>query len=220
MGLDTVELLLAVEDSFDVRIRHEEAAELESLSALVDHLARRLPCAQEATCLTQTAFYRLRRALMESTGVERSALRPTSRLGLYLPQSRRRTLWASLAESTGLDVPDLRYTRAACTVGVSLTLALTLAGARLGGLALALAVMTASVSSFVLMTREWRTRLPFATVGELASWAAIYGAASLRRREQGWTRQQIETVVMGLTKAVTGVEEVPPDATFRELGLD
>ena len=46
MGLDIVELMIAVEGSFDIDIPNEDAARLETPQLLVDYLASRLPTSE------------------------------------------------------------------------------------------------------------------------------------------------------------------------------
>jgi hypothetical protein len=58
-------------------------------------------------CLTATAFYRLRGALVDLTGREREALAPSTPLRVAMPLGRRRTLWPALSDRLALSLPPL-----------------------------------------------------------------------------------------------------------------
>lgn len=111
MGLDTVELLLNVEECFGVAITDESAAQLTTPRQLSSHIAKLLATqsperntAKTSLCLSQRAFYRLRRALMAETGLSRNALRPDTPLAEVFPDQRRAT-WRRLQRA--LAAPDL-----------------------------------------------------------------------------------------------------------------
>jgi len=77
MGLDVVEFIMAVEDAFGLEIPDAEAARLATPGRVIDYLAARLPpgVSEAGACLSQRAFYKLRRETCARLGVDRLAVR-------------------------------------------------------------------------------------------------------------------------------------------------
>ena len=66
MGLDSVELVLEVEEEFEITINDADAEQLRTPRQLAAYVFVRLKNAQESegACLSQAAFYRLRKVLV------------------------------------------------------------------------------------------------------------------------------------------------------------
>lgn len=60
-------------------------------------------------CLTSAAFYRTRRAIIGTLGMERREIRPSTPREAILPRSNRRKNWHRIQASMKLKVPDLRH---------------------------------------------------------------------------------------------------------------
>jgi acyl carrier protein len=103
MGLDMVEFVLSVEEAFDLRIPDDVAGFLTTPRQVIDYLHGQLPQSTERTCVSQRAFYALRREVCERVGTPEARLRPTTPLADILPPAgdRGRT-WAGVGNA--LDV--------------------------------------------------------------------------------------------------------------------
>lgn len=101
MGLDTVELVLAFEESFGLAIPNEDAEQLITPGDVIRYVERRLTPGSGA-CLEQRAFYRLRQASMTVLGQPRDVLRPASRWRDLLPSDGRRRAWRDLGGEVAL----------------------------------------------------------------------------------------------------------------------
>ena len=77
MGLDGVELLLAVEEEFGVAIADADAIGLTTPALLAEYVSARLGdrARNAAVCTSSRAFYLLRQALMETGAISRRQLR-------------------------------------------------------------------------------------------------------------------------------------------------
>lgn len=62
MGLDTVELVIEVEESFGISIGDEDAPGIVTVGDLFEYVLERVG-SRPTLCLTSLAFYRLRRAI-------------------------------------------------------------------------------------------------------------------------------------------------------------
>ena len=63
MGLEIVKFVMEVEEAFQFRISDEEAQQLDTPRRCLDFIHGRVPQSTNDFCLSQRAFYRLRRAV-------------------------------------------------------------------------------------------------------------------------------------------------------------
>ena len=68
MGLDIVELILAVEDAFQIHIADEEANAASTVGDLYNLVVAKVQGQDSKRCLTSAAFYRTRRCYRRYVG--------------------------------------------------------------------------------------------------------------------------------------------------------
>lgn len=227
MGLDTVELLLNVEECFGVAITDESAAQLTTPRQLSSHIAKLLATqsperntAKTSLCLSQRAFYRLRRALMAETGLSRNALRPDTPLAEVFPDQRR-AAWRRLQRA--LAAPDLPRLTASPPISALLQIGgpslfvLLAAYLALSPWSILLAAFAGWLVGLALCDRLG-TRFPngLKTLGNLAPYIPVEPPAV-------WRETEILQQVRLLTARQSGLslEQVDPDAHFiHDIGLD
>lgn len=108
MGLDSVELVLAIEEEFGVDIPDRDAEKMYTVGAVYDWLKLRIASETPTACLTQKIFYKLRRALIESYRLERQAITPDSRLTDLLPIEIAEDGWPFLQMFIDLKTPPFK----------------------------------------------------------------------------------------------------------------
>ena len=99
MGLDSVELVMAFEETFDIAIPDEAAGRIATVRDAIDYIYAHVPHADgelRQVCRTQRAFHRLRRTLRDELHLERAAIRPDTRWETLIPIERRREMWNRL----------------------------------------------------------------------------------------------------------------------------
>jgi hypothetical protein len=101
MGLDTVELVFAVEDAFGIVITDEEASRLSTPGELVAYLEERLPPGQLSICHSQRAFYRLRSAVVRAFRMSRAGVRPDTPWEELLPPRYANRAWRQMQTFAG-----------------------------------------------------------------------------------------------------------------------
>lgn len=108
MGLETVEIVMEIEERFDVKLSDSECSRVRTVGDLAMLVIGRIPRLND-TCPTSRSFYRIRRLLMEQSGVERKGIRPTTRLCALFPVNFREH-WQTL---TALEpaIPSLQPSR-------------------------------------------------------------------------------------------------------------
>ncbi len=221
MGLDIVELILKTEEAFDLEIPEEDASTLETPRKLADYLEGHLLLVAGGPCLTQRAFYRLRSALVSTMGSGRRELSPSSSLDHVLPIDTRRESWAVLQAEASLSLPELRRSHLLVATGAGLSLATGGAVSSAAGPWIGVLTSLLLLFSFFAATRHLRRHSDEETLGGLASFVATRQAQALLPAGQGWSRSQIQEVILTLVREATLLEDVPLDVHFvHNLGLD
>jgi DNA-binding transcriptional LysR family regulator len=99
MGLDLVELALAVEETFDIALPDAEAEKLVTPALLIEAIVNKVRTAEHSVCLSRTAFHALRRTLVASVGCGRAAVKPDTALESLIPRAGRRSAWRQMREA-------------------------------------------------------------------------------------------------------------------------
>jgi len=106
MGLDTVELVMDVEETFEVKISDEAAQRIVTVGELFECVVNQLELAVAGKCLSAATFYEIRSSF-QKVGIE-ERFGPSTRLSEVLPMRKRRSRWTELAEMSKLKLPALR----------------------------------------------------------------------------------------------------------------
>ncbi|MEO1995876.1 MAG: hypothetical protein ABGZ17_11440 [Planctomycetaceae bacterium] len=129
MGLDSVELMIEVEDAFGVQIPDDRGGEMYTVGDVYDFI---LECKRDAdtprnVCLSAATFFMIRRALAGEMHLAAQPLRPRALVAQTLPVQGRRALWAELQNTLGLKFPKLSRPKWLVTLSSLLTAAAALA---------------------------------------------------------------------------------------------
>ncbi len=106
MGLDSVELVLAWEDSFGIQISDAEAERIFTTRQAAERIYEQLRSSgpEDFGCLSLRAFNKLRRAFLDE-GIPRHAVRPEARVTHLLPSRQRRDALIMVCQRAGLEPP-------------------------------------------------------------------------------------------------------------------
>ncbi len=152
MGLDCVALVMEMEETFGIVIDDLDAERIGTVGQAYRYILGKLKRKQSAPCPSAALFYRLRRALLDATVADRREIRPSSRIGDFLPARGRRAAWLGLADESGLTMPRLELTpgqsRLAMSVGLATGAAVFAAGVALEGLSAANLAPAVAVTAF------------------------------------------------------------------------
>ena len=134
MGLDVVEIVLEIEEAFDISIPDEVAEKIQTVGQLYDYVVEQTRgrphrSADEApdrtdVCLTAATFYLVRRELCAKLGLDRRQVRPRTPLEDLFPQAARRRDWAELEHKLNLKFPALVRPRPLIFWAIALCLAM------------------------------------------------------------------------------------------------
>jgi hypothetical protein len=220
LGLEIVELVMAVEESFDIEVPDAEAQEIVTPRQLVDYLAARLSLDSTPACLSQRAFYRLRRAIRQLGPSDPPSVRPSTELARVFPRPGRKVRWQALSAALSIPLPKLRRPAVVSWVGLILVAASVVASYGTAGVGLGVLVAVSATTCVLFATRPLRLTIPFSSLGDLSHYLALHHAHSIIGPSNQWSYQSIETVAFGLIREVTGLESFDPDAHFvKDLGM-
>jgi acyl carrier protein len=210
MGLDSVELVMEFEEAFGVELKDEEVVQITTPRMAIDLILSKLDAVQQTTCLSQRAFYLLRRAFVEHLGVARSAVRPNTQLGALIATDRIVQIWPALEQTLQARVwPSLVRCRSLVAVLYALACAFLLVVFALlapAGIpsAIAGALIATGIFAIVatLATERRRTQLP-ADIEQVRD-LVPYVASSDQIQ---WTPEKVAHVVKMLVIEQLGLSE-------------
>lgn len=109
MELDGVELILRIEDEFSISISDEEAGAARTVGDLCTLVTGKLD--GSTSCAASKAFYRTRRAIVDTLELPRRSVRPSTWLEPLLPQPTRIKRWKEIGARIQLDLPPLVHAK-------------------------------------------------------------------------------------------------------------
>lgn len=107
MGLDSVELLLEVENAFKIRIPDEEAEKIITVGDFHDAVWRHLEGRHIDKCHTQSLFYALRTSLSQTYGWHPAKLKLSDPPNELFPLTDRRQAYRAFEKQLDLQLPAL-----------------------------------------------------------------------------------------------------------------
>lgn len=220
MGLDTVELVMAFEDEFGIRISNEDAGKITTPGEVADYVMTLVRTKADEACPSQKGFYRIRSALVTSFGIPRRDIDPNSLLHEIVKGDIKQQ-WSKLQNALGAEsFPQLRRTRMFFNLVVIGLPAIIVApmlktGAPVSWVVLAYALLSLSAH---LLTARMGTIIP-AKCQTVSALIPYVGCASSLL----WTRKAVLARVIQLTSVQLGipVDKIRPDSHFvHDLGAD
>jgi acyl carrier protein len=241
MGLDGVEIVMAVEDAFDIAIDDDDAAKALTPGQLIELVMGKVGRTDRAACLTQRAFHRLRVALIRHASARRERVKPTSLMSHLLPAKERRRLLDEILGGVGVsDKPELVRPRALVNVIMAGSIALGAAtsgwlwaSSKSSNLTIQLMAESPVVSGLLVagaagwlgafLTRPLRNDFPpkLATAGGFSRWIVAHAPSLVAAPPGQWSHEQVATKVREIVIEQLGCEDAyREDARFVEdLGM-
>jgi acyl carrier protein len=230
MGLDGVEIVMAVEDAFDITIENSEAEKCLTPRQLIELAMSKVATTTTEICLTHRSFNLLRRFLVRRYSLVRKTVRPDTLLSTAFPTegrfARLQQLSADLAiqPCPQLVRPDglkLGISAVALAAGAAAAVPFTHSPIPIWIPALLAAIGTAVLGAFA--TKTFCTEFPeeLATVGHLARWIMTHKPDLATAETPGWTREQVAARVREIVIQTLGCKcTYREDARFiQDLGL-
>jgi len=234
MGLDTVELVMEIENAFSVSIPDDEAGQMQTAGDVFQYLLANVDVdvSSKSSCLSAATFYALRSAARELGATDR--LRPGDSTEILFPESNRRIFWAKLQEASGLRLPALCRPEWMVSTGLLTAFAFAaLCGVyvfRLTDSVAAMCVVATLAGLAIFAVLEKLSRLhavhpswKIPRLRELAQIALSLNYANISKRCDATSEKDVWLALKGLIGYQLGVptEAITPDSHFvHDLGCD
>ena len=232
MGLDGVEIVMAVEDAFDIRIEDSEAEKVLTPGQLVDLVMNKVATTTTDVCLTHRSFNLLRRFFVSHRALSRKTVAPDTSLRIAFPREHRHAWLQQLSAELAIESPPelvrpdwlkASLFMLACLAGLAAAISFVHSGLPYSLLWLpALAVIAIGYIGEVA-TRRFRTKFPkdLATIGHLARWVMTHKPNLAGPNTTSWTRDQVAARVREIVvKTLACDPNYREDARFiQDLGL-
>ncbi|WP_272149476.1 phosphopantetheine-binding protein [Tenacibaculum aiptasiae] len=106
MGLDSVELVMTIENKFGISISNVECEQIVTVQQMADSVFKKIKLKPNKKCLSQIVFYKIRRAL-EQFENEKENITPNTKISDLLNKTDLKNDWTLLENEIGLKIPDL-----------------------------------------------------------------------------------------------------------------
>lgn len=208
MGLDGVELVMAVEENFAIVIEDADAEKMRTPRDLIAHIVSKVGCVDRTHCATQRAFNKLRLALMRHCGLNRTQIRPQAPMIGLLPFKKRREILRQILDETGI-AADTEMIRPKWLVALIIIFSLVAAAAtaaqvlgqstqdRSAEFVLffmtfgAVAILCGGVAAYLTRGLRYQFKPAFASVGGFSRWMVVTNPETFGGPTGEWTREQV-----------------------------
>ena len=103
MGLDTVEVVLRIEDTFGISIPDEVASTITTPNEVIDYILTQVEVSNEPLpCLTQKTFHLLRRSFVRTLHIPRRSFRLEVPLKGLIPDDQKEEAWEKIGRDMGV----------------------------------------------------------------------------------------------------------------------
>lgn len=228
MGLDSIEIVMGVEKTFEISIANREAEQIRTVRDFYEVVWAKIQHKSAADCVSQALFYRLRRLFQEQLSVRSFGIKPETQLNDIIPGKGRRRIWRRLESEAKLKFPSLVLPRNWSIAIVSFNLTVLFIGVgylyKSGGHLIAWLLMAACIVFVVLLDKAiapLRTAFKAATMREFTYEVLRLNFSKLNK--DGVTRREMEEVMNLLFADKIGVslDEIKPEKSFTsDLGVD
>lgn len=233
MGLDSVEILMKVEDTFGIKIPDQEAEQIYTVGDFHNVVWRHLSGRHSEKCKSQHLFYTLRKSFANVFNFSPKRVTLDTSPEDIFPKTNRRELYLSFSKKTDLKLPDLVLAKP--WAGVLTTFGfLTIIGGLAASLTLIymfnfsnwtlLAPVAGIILTFLLsmLLNPKRTVIEEATIREFTQHTLALNYSSLVA-DEGANRREMESVINYIISDMAGVdlEEITSEKKIAyDLGID
>lgn len=226
MGLELVEIVLEVEETFGIVISDNAATQIRTVGQLHEYILDARRQERQSGCPTSRVFLQIRRVLTATTSTPRQAIRPSTDLKTVIPPQIRRRVWNRLQQdvSGGLKGLRLPYRLGPILIGLCVVIGITGTAMIVPHVGIGNAIvlgMTATVVTLLLFqfaSRSLAITFPdgVVTVGDLATATLPRGFEDAAKCQM--TDQKVWEQLQRIVADCIGVEiaKVTPSARFVE----
>ncbi|WP_430908157.1 phosphopantetheine-binding protein [Maribacter sp. 2-571] len=197
MGLDSVELVMSIEDKFGIRIEDSEAENIYTVQDFADIVFSRIIKNPTDKCLTQIVFYRIRKVLRNLSSSQKK-IGSDTKISELLTQTELKEKWSQFETELGLEIP--------CLVALDFN-----------------PELDSHVKIFGIKTIKRTMPVSRGTIRQLIDWTISLNRDKLIDIEKVSSKYEVERIICGITEDRIGVpiSEIELHHSFaNDLGVD
>jgi acyl carrier protein len=234
MGLEGVEIVMSVEEAFDITLPNAETEKLVTPRDLIELVMTKIRKSDTAACMTQNAFHRLRRSVMSELNIQRANFRLETSMDQLLPAATRKMILRKIYQKAGVASPpklirsglgDGLLLLSSIGIGVGTGVAFSRAHSGISVLAW---LAGFAVGAFALrlgghLTREMKNTFPqsLRTVRGHVGWIVANAPPSIATPPGQWSREQVSEKVREIVIDQLACDNYREDAQFvQDLGMN
>ena len=229
MGLDSVELLVAVEDAFDVSFTDIEAEKIATVGGLYNGVWSKIKDREQTEsnkCKSAMLFYKFRSLLETKYNITRKDIVPDSKLVNTIPQENIKVEWKAIEQDLGYILPPLTFSKNVTTVLFIVGITLIF-----GGFIFPIDILNSFSKTnywwlmpifgiiatviLVKLAKPLKTTMPLNNIRELTEKVLMLNYAKISEH-LGTSRQEMESVIQLIIQDRLGVDlkEIIPNTSF------
>lgn len=196
MGLDTVELIMKVEDHFGIKISDQEAEQISTIQDFSDVVYKHIEHRAPEKCISQLLFYRLRQTVKRIFELDVAPITPKTKLADVFSRVDAKMGWELLESELGLRMPAFYRTELEDERGFN---------------------------SVWFKAREKPIPLKERTLGDLVNWIISINYEQLTDVRNLGSKQDVQRVMLGIMEQTSGVpiDELKLEHSMTsDLGMD
>ena len=189
---DIEDLLIKVEDSFDIKFIDDELVHITNFGELCDHIANKIKLDNSDDCTSQQAFYKLREAISSTLQIDNKTISTDFPLVNFLPRKSRRSRTKKLEKCLGFKLNILRPPHWVTWIFIILFLVSIVAlffNWQIGLLGLSISIAGTWIANKI------GNELDLQTVGQVAEKITIENYLKSRRNPKTFNKKEIEKVL-------------------------
>jgi acyl carrier protein len=233
MGLDSIEILMKVEDTFGIKISNQEAEKIVTVGDFHNAAWLQLSDRHSDKCKSQKLFYKLRKSLAYSFNFSPQQLKLGISPDEIFPTTNRRQVYLTFANTTNLKLPDLVLTKPWVTLLSTFGFSIIIVGLFISLILInffdtskwALLIPIGGILLTFLFSEllnSKRTAIKEITIREFTEHTLALNYSTLLANE-GTNRQEMESVINHIIADMAGldIEEVTSEKKIGDdLGID
>ncbi len=189
---DIDDLLLKVEESFNIKFVDDELKDTETFGQLCDQIVAKIELDNNNDCTTQQAFYKLRNAISEELKFDKKSITPNTSLESILPKNQRRKGFKKIENRIGFKLNILRpphWVSGTLSIIFLISFIMIFIKWEIGLCGIFLSVIGIRVSSITATVLELKT------VGEIAEKMTRENYLKSRKDPSSFNKAEIEKIL-------------------------
>jgi acyl carrier protein len=221
MGLDDLEFVMALEDTFDITFEDNEIGKMKTPRQTVELITSKISMSDSNVCLSQRSFHLIRVFLQKKYNIERKNIRLTSTINDRIPFVNGKKLWKELKASCQFYLlPDLERPHwmiwLIILVSVSIPTYITIYYRS----PICIVLLPLCLFLLFFLSRPFKTHIPkqYKSLKDLILFIIGNNPERFGTDNKGWTRERIRAVVKDVLYEKAGIYnlEYKEDENFYE----